>query len=618
MHRFAAPIASCLLVLVVFSTAIAEDGFDWDLWRTLPVQEGGRHKPLDTLARETLRTLANCDSLVDPATNERLDPTAVYLSMLFDWRGWEHRDQGHLEMVMDWHALYFHLHAADKWDQMPLLRADSAPLRAALGLDQNQRYISPHQLANTTIADGRTERKLLFVAWAKKLLTLKEAGEELSELEKQGVELANRLWLYQDHRMGRSLELLPTQGSDERKWLPAAQLLLARFDKSADPSGELRKCRELFARARISFHQHDVVAFNRTSQQLGAIVQRLGALSGDYPSPRVIVLEVAYNQCAPFRCGWVLMFLAAAGMGLHGRWPGRSFYFGAWTAYVAGLVAITIGFGLRITFAGQPPVTNMYESVIFVGAGVALLGLIFELIYQKKQILTAAASVTAVVLALADSFPLVLDPGVRPLEPVLRSSFWLVAHVVTITLSYAAFGLALGFANITLGYYLVGSNNRGAIRSLSQLTHKAVQIGVWLLSVGMILGGVWADYSWGRFWGWDPKEVWALVTLLGYLAVLHARFAGWVGSRGLAAVSVACFALVIMAWYGVNFVLGAGLHRYGFGGGGQGYVYFAVALQLLYVGVALLRSSTLDTETFSVSVPLEAWTPATLDDLPAT
>jgi cytochrome c biogenesis factor len=115
---------------------------------------------------------------------------------------------------------------------------------------------------------------------------------------------------------------------------------------------------------------------------------------------------------------------------------------------------------------------------------------------------------------------------------------------------------------------------------------------VLLLAGGIILGGVWADYSWGRFWGWDPKEVWALVALLGYLCVLHARYAGWVGQRGLAALAVACFSLVVMAWYGVNFVLGAGLHSYGFGGGGKGWVYTGVALELIYTGAALVRSRT--------------------------
>ena len=127
--------------------------------------------------------------------------------------------------------------------------------------------------------------------------------------------------------------------------------------------------------------------------------------------------------------------------------------------------------------------------------------------------------------------------------------------------------------------------------SLSRFTYRCLQVGFVLLAVGTVSGGVWADYAWGCFWGWDPKEVWALITLLVYLALLHARFTGWVGNFGLAAWSVACFSLVVVAWYGVNFVMGAGLHSYGFGGGGQGYMAAAVALQFLYVGAAALRLS---------------------------
>jgi hypothetical protein len=99
-----------------------------------------------------------------------------------------------------------------------------------------------------------------------------------------------------------------------------------------------------------------------------------------------------------------------------------------------------------------------------------------------------------------------------------------------------------------------------------------------------------AAYSWGRFWGWDPKEVWALIALLGYLAVLHARYAGWVRDRGVAALAVSCFSLVIVAWYGVNFVLGAGLHSYGFGGGGKWFMGTLIGGQSIYVGIALWRS----------------------------
>jgi ABC-type transport system involved in cytochrome c biogenesis permease subunit len=100
---------------------------------------------------------------------------------------------------------------------------------------------------------------------------------------------------------------------------------------------------------------------------------------------------------------------------------------------------------------------------------------------------------------------------------------------------------------------------------------------------------VWADYSWGRFWGWDPKETWALIADLGYLAVLHGRFSGWLRTFGTISASVVAFSGVVMAWYGVNFVLGVGLHSYGFGGGGVSYVAAVLAVQLVYVATAALR-----------------------------
>jgi ABC-type transport system involved in cytochrome c biogenesis permease subunit len=112
---------------------------------------------------------------------------------------------------------------------------------------------------------------------------------------------------------------------------------------------------------------------------------------------------------------------------------------------------------------------------------------------------------------------------------------------------------------------------------------------VLLLATGTILGGVWANYSWGRFWDWDPKETWALTALLGYLFLLHGRISGLWGGFGLAVGSVIAFMSVLMAWYGVNFVLGAGLHSYGFGAGGFPLVITFVAFELLFVLVAFLR-----------------------------
>src|SRR5438876_8624661 len=119
--------------------------------------------------------------------------------------------------------------------------------------------------------------------------------------------------------------------------------------------------------------------------------------------------------------------------------------------------------------------------------------------------------------------------------------------------------------------------------------YRVLQLGVLLLAAGTILGGVWANYSWGRFWGWDPKETWALIALLCYILALHGRLAGWWTQFGLAVASVVCFLAVLMAWYGVNFVLGKGLHSYGFGIGGETYVAIFVLLDLLFVAFAIWR-----------------------------
>ena len=142
------------------------------------------------------------------------------------------------------------------------------------------------------------------------------------------------------------------------------------------------------------------------------------------------------------------------------------------------------------------------------------------------------------------------------------------------------------------GRSLAMQSTASRIKPLSNFIYRAMQVGVLLVAAGTILGGVWADVSWGRFWGWDAKEVWALITLLVYLVPLHGRFAGWVNTFTLNVASVACFASVLMAWYGVNFVLNTGLHTYGFvEGGAQGIVLTASLSVLAVVAADRLASS---------------------------
>jgi ABC-type transport system involved in cytochrome c biogenesis permease subunit len=182
----------------------------------------------------------------------------------------------------------------------------------------------------------------------------------------------------------------------------------------------------------------------------------------------------------------------------------------------------------------------------------------------------------------------VLDPNIRPLPPVLRDNFWLVTHVLTIMLGYAAFALTFGLAHLILGTYLFKPKSVDEKSYIHHLLYRALQIGVLLLAAGTILGGVWANYSWGRFWGWDPKETWALIALLLYIFAIHGKIAGWWGNFGMAVASAVSFNGVLMAWYGVNFVLGKGLHSYGFGGGGLQWVALIVGVDLAFVATCIV------------------------------
>lgn len=576
--------------------------FDWKPWRSLPVQDGGRQKPLDSLAWETWRMIGNRTRFVDPETDQKLDATAIYVAMLLDWQGWDKTSSAH---AMPQDAKNPHGQAGatgpctgmgkstarqpDKWDRCALILVDSPALRKALGLPEDQKYISPLDLSQAEFRDPHSQTAKPFLSWTQGFTRRNEPA--LSNIEKQAVELAGRLRTYQDHRAGQRLDVVPIPDSEDKQWASLSYLMRAPLNERTDPSGALRQIKDKFQKVRQAYLSKSPEAFSEASAAFLAAASELGPQLGEYPSQQKIDLEVAYNHWVPFRFAWgftlIACFCVLISMG--SGW--RPLYGASFVAYGAGLVAMLVGFVMRVSISGRAPVTNMYESVIYVGLGVAVLGLVFELIYQKRFILVAASVVSTLTLILADNCPALLDPSLQPLQPVLRNNFWLVTHVMTITLSYAAFALALGLGDITLTYCLIGSTNRDAIAALSRFTYRSVQVGVVLLAVGTVLGGVWADYSWGRFWGWDPKEVWALIALLGYVAVLHARYVGWVTHRGLAALSVICFSLVVVAWYGVNFLMGAGLHSYGFSGnGGQVYVGSAILVQFLYVMVALMRS----------------------------
>ncbi|MHB8863034.1 MAG: cytochrome c biogenesis protein [Pirellulaceae bacterium] len=580
-----AAIAVWLLGVTSLSVQAGSDlPFDWRPWQSLVVQEGGRVKPLNSLAGETLQAVTHRRSWTDPETHRTLDAVELYLMLLFDWQGWDlPLDADHASGTHPAHR-YFGSHQPDKWDRMPLIRVEDFALRKALGIPKDEKCISPFDVSQAKIEVPGTHEERPFVVWAEGLLRRPES--ERTAYEKKALELAHRYWSYQHHRMGHRLQVLPFPGSQTRHWMSVAELARARFDDQSDPTGQLRRAQSLFLSVRAAYAQKSGNDFQQASTAWLYMMTELGPQFGDYASLTKIRLEVMYSQWLPFRGAWICMMLACLCLLLHRVWGSKIFLLGAWSWYASAMAACVVGFAIRVWISGRAPVTNMYESVVFVGLGVALLGMLFEAVYGKRSVLAAAAAVATAMLILADISPTVLDPSWHPLQTVLRSNFWLALHVMTITLSYAAFALALGISNVTLGYFVMRADGHAVMDRLTCSTYRAIQVGVLLLAAGCMLGAVWADTRWGRFWGWDPKETWALIALLGYLAVLHISDAGWIRHFGLATFNVCCFLLVVMGWYGCNFILKIGLHNYGFGSGGRPFVISAVCMQVLWATAA--------------------------------
>lgn len=246
------------------------------------------------------------------------------------------------------------------------------------------------------------------------------------------------------------------------------------------------------------------------------------------------------------------------------------------------IVAMT----MRVMISGRAPVTNMYETVMFSGFGALIISCIITL-YRKEMIFLLAGLAYNVLSLMMMRFAHgMLDEGISPLVPVLRDNFWLSTHVTTIILSYAALALSWILANAILIRSRFFEVSNKEYRYQADLIYSSIKFGVVLLAAGIILGGVWADYSWGRFWGWDPKETWSLIVLLIYMAILHGRYTSWIPPHRFVALVAGAFMSVMMAWFGVNYILASGLHSYGFSEGGAIFLgsFFALQIAILLIG----------------------------------
>ncbi len=297
--------------------------------------------------------------------------------------------------------------------------------------------------------------------------------------------------------------------------------------------------------------------------------------------------EVFFNRMEPFYHAMVIYILA--GLLACFSWFNLSETLRRCSVWLIGLAfAIhTTGLIYRMVLEGRPPVTNLYSSAIFIGWGAVLLGLILEKFYKNGVGSVVSAVIGFITLIIAQHLALEGDT-MEMMRAVLDTNFWLATHVVTVTIGYASTYVAGFLALIyTLRGVFTKTLDAATGKSLARMIYGVVCFATLFSFIGTVLGGIWADQSWGRFWGWDPKENGALIIVLWNALILHLRWGGMIRERGL--VNCAIFGNIVTAWswFGVN-MLGIGLHSYGFTEAAFKWLMLFVGSQLAFIMLGLL------------------------------
>ncbi|MFX3689174.1 MAG: cytochrome c biogenesis protein [Peredibacter sp.] len=234
----------------------------------------------------------------------------------------------------------------------------------------------------------------------------------------------------------------------------------------------------------------------------------------------------------------------------------------------------------------------MYETVLFSGFGALFLALVVGHFKKEKVYVYMGLMYNACTLMMMNFATGMLSDNISPLVPVLRDNFWLSTHVTTIILSYGALALSWILANTVLIKRKLGGLTQADEVYYADHIYTTLKWGTIMLGAGIILGGVWADYSWGRFWGWDPKETWSLIAFVIYMAILHGRYTSWIPNKRFIPLVAGAFMSIMMAWFGVNYILASGLHSYGFSEGGAVFLGSFFLVQTVIIVLTSKKSET--------------------------
>jgi ABC-type transport system involved in cytochrome c biogenesis permease subunit len=388
-----------------------------------------------------------------------------------------------------------------------------------------------------------------------------------------------------------SFHILPPKNASDETWLTAGNTIMeVMTDQSKDPATAVSDIRLLETAVRSvpisekEFRKHFIEFEESTVKRANSRgeMKRIG-------------MEVAYFKYDYFLNAMVFFLIGTlCAMAMFAAGSGKVSKIISWATLgftSAGAVLCVIAIVKRCLIMDRPPVGNLYDTVIFIAATGVIFALLVEWMTRQRFALALAPILGLGLIILARRYE--LGDGADHLDPlvaVLDSNFWLATHVITITLGYSA-GLLSAF--LSCGYILMrglnlDGNDKDLRRSFTKAVYGCLCLTVFLSLVGTVLGGIWANYSWGRFWGWDPKENGALMIVLWTLAILHARMGGILKEWGIHLASVFTACIVAFSWWHVNF-LGVGLHNYGFTGkAGIIWAFYGVMMVFILFGLIAL------------------------------
>ncbi|MSR74423.1 MAG: hypothetical protein EXS14_02980 [Planctomycetes bacterium] len=555
----------CLLLCCVMAaqeTPFVKGGMECTALRRLPVLEGERYKPLDSLAQEWVERITGKRRFQDT------EPMLMFLHWRFE--GAEARKERVIQLT-------------------------DGELSKELGLDINSMagsYRSFDELAENTKFKNLVDS------------ARNVADKDHTHVQTEALRLDSRFSMFgsiagihegweQSVELGGWLPCVPPpeapKAGTKYRWISPAQMRAAGVDpRRAEAFGGA------LGAVKTAFLARDSVALESASSTLLQAATALGYPQGamGFSGTDAMDREIRLNQRRPFEsavwwffCAFLLSLVPLVAP------RARSLLFLAAAPAAYAIYLMAFGMFERTALSGRAMIGTFYESMLYVSAAAGLLGVLFELWARRGWFLCTGSLVAFAGLFVATHNPDFMQPAISTLRPVLINNDWIHIHVPTIMTSYAMLGLAFTLGQVWLVRYLFVGESTDSQKHLAKAAWIAIPVGQVLLFAGIVLGGVWADASWGRFWGWDPKEVGALIMWLVFMVVVHGRFAGWLKDFGTSLGSMVGGWSLLWSYYGTNFFQ-SGQHSYAAANGSKViplWLWVFTVAQLSLLAAAVLK-----------------------------